>query len=53
MNGNFFTFISIFCFKQDLYLGNKTKFLEKHSKTYTKLNNNYFNFALIPFFDLH
>ncbi len=53
MNGNFFTFISIFCIRQDLYLQNKAEFLEKYGATYTRLQNNYFNFALIPFYNLH
>ncbi len=49
MNWNFFTFISIFCIKKDLYIENKEKFLKKYTK-YNKLNYNYFNFALIVFF---
>ncbi len=52
MNWNFFTFISIFCFKQEFYLKNKQKFLEKYGKTYQRLSYNYFNFALIPYFDI-
>ncbi|AHB41433.1 glycosyl transferase family protein [candidate division SR1 bacterium RAAC1_SR1_1] len=50
-NGVFFTFISIFCFKQNLYLRNKELFLNKYIQ-YKGLDNNYFNFAIIPFFDI-
>lgn len=50
-NWNFFTFISIFCFKQELYLKNKYLFLEKYNN-YKRLNYNYFNFALIPMYNL-
>lgn len=52
MNGNFFTFISIFCIRQDLYLQNKSEFLKQYGEKYSRLSKNYFNFALIPFFNL-
>lgn len=53
MNGNFFTFISIFCFKQEMYLKSKKKFLESYGKKYDRLDRNYFNFSMIVFYDLH
>lgn len=49
MNGNFFTFISIFCIRKDLYLKNKSYYLSKYWANKEEIQENYFNFAILSF----
>lgn len=51
-NGNYFTFMSIFCFKHSIFLNNKNNFLKTYWKNYKKLEKNYFNYILILFSNL-
>ena len=52
MNGNFFTYISIFCFRQDTYRRNKSLLSHERPNDYSNLSKNYFNFALVIFYNL-
>ena len=53
MNMHFFTFMSIFCFRQDLYMANRGPFLQKYKMTQSVLEKNYFNFFIVLFSWLH